>query len=784
MFPILKKEFYSFFSSATGYLVVGLFLLCNGLALWVLDTEINILNAGFADLNFFFYSTPWFFVLLIPAITMKSFADDYSYGTLEILKTIPLRNWDIVLGKFFAALLLIFTALLPTLTYVYTLYQLGNPVGNIDLGSILGAYIGLCFLAISYTAIGLFTATLTRNQIVSFLLAAFGVVFFFYGGNLLAPFFGEQHYLVTRLGMHAHYKSMGRGVLDTRDILYFISISLFFLALTKQQLSRIRNTKKIGILFLGLVLLNSIGSNYYKRFDLTKDQRYSLSSPTKNILHTLTEPVSITVYLSGDFPAEFKRLQIETQQLLEELQAENSHIFVQFTNPDAHKKTLVKKGMYPSQLTVEENGKISKAIIFPWAEVRYQNKVELVSLLSDNRAKTQEAQLDAAVEDLEYNFATALKNCTRQRKEKIAVLSGNGELDDLYLYSFLKGIGTKYHLGKFTLDAVASAPEKTLEALLNYDLLLIAKPTEAFSEAEKFTLDQFITHSGKTLWMLDNVQAEQDSLAATGKMLAYPRDLQLTNLLFQYGVRIGNSLVKDVQAASIPLATGMLGDKPQFQNFPWYYHPLSTGNPNHVISKNNNPVRLQFANQIDTLQNGIQKTVLLSSSTQSQKIGTPTLISLEEINNNGRNETRHTTPQIFAVLLEGTFRSAYATRMHPFNTALYKESSTANKMVIIADGDIAKNQVHQGEPVALDIDKWTNERFGNSAFLENTIAYLLDDTGLIHVRNKSHHIQGLHKSKIALERGYWQFFNLFLPLFFLGFFGVLFSYFRKKRYTL
>ncbi len=782
MFAVLKKEFYSFFSSAIGYLVLGLFLLCNGLALWVLNTEVNILNAGFADLQFFFYSTPLFFILLIPAITMKSFADDYSHGTLEILKTIPLRNWDIVLGKFFAALLLILTALLPTLTYIYTLYQLANPLGNIDLGSILGAYIGLIFLAISYTAIGLFTATLTRNQIVSFLLATFGVVFFLYGGNLLAPFFGEQHYSVTRFGMHSHYKSMGRGVLDTRDMLYFISLSLFFLALTKQQLSGAKNLKKTGMLFLGLVFLNSIGSNYYKRFDLTKDQRYSLSTPTKNILQTLTEPVSITVYLSGDFPAEFKRLQIETQQVLEELQAKNAHVFVQFTDPDTHKKALVKKGMYPSQLTVEEDGKISKALIFPWAEVRYQGKTELVSLLSDSRAKTQEAQLDAAVEDLEYNFATALKNCTRQRKEKIAVLSGNGELEDLLVYSFLKKLGEKYHLGKFTLDAVASTPEQTLQELFAYDLLLIAKPTIAFSEVEKFTLDQFIMHGGKTLWMLDNVQAEQDSLFTTGKMLAYPRDLQLTNLLFQYGVRISNNLVKDVQAANIALATGTLGDKPQFQNFPWYYHPLSIGNPNHAISKNNKPVRLQFASHIDTLQNSIRKTALLTSSAYSQKIGTPALISLEEIKNNGKSKIPRTTPHIFAVLLEGNFRSAYTDRMQPFTTSLYKENSAANKMVVIADGDIAKNQVHQGEPVALDIDKWTNEHFGNSTFLENTITYLFDDTGLIHVRNKSVHIHGLDKTKVLQERLFWQFFNVVFPLLLLAVFGFLFNYLRKKRY--
>ena len=232
MFPILKKEFNSFFSSPIAYLVIGVFLLVNGLFLWVFKDNFNILNAGFADLSSFFYLAPWLFLFLIPAITMKSFADEFNSGTIEILKTKPLSDWQIVLGKFLASLLLVCIALVPTLTYAYTVYLLGNPIGNLDLGSTVGSYLGLLFLAATYTAIGLFTSTLSKNQIVAFILSIFITFVLFYGFDSL----GNLGYTIQQFGINEHFKSISRGVVDTRDVIYFISITFFFLFITKQQL--------------------------------------------------------------------------------------------------------------------------------------------------------------------------------------------------------------------------------------------------------------------------------------------------------------------------------------------------------------------------------------------------------------------------------------------------------------------------------------------------------------------------------------------------------------------
>ena len=544
-----------------------------------------------------------------------------------------------------------------------------------------------------------------------------------------------------------------------------------------------KNIRNIGLLLIGLFVLNIINQSFYKRFDLTADKRYTLSKTTKSILSTLKKPLFITVYLEGDFPSEFKRLQIETQQYLEELVAENSNIKIHFENPDNQREELIKRGMMPSQLTVEENGKLSEAIIFPWAEIVFEEKTTVVSLLPNAIVASQEEQLQKAIENLEYSFSNAINSITQKKQKSVAIITGNGELQDIYQYSFLSEVAKKHQLAKFTLDSVATNPQQTLQDITNFDLAIVAKPTEKFTSEEKFTLDQFITNGGKTLWMLDNVQADQDSLLSTGKMLAYPRDLNLTDLLFSYGIRINTTLIKDLYSAKIALATGTIGNQTQFQNLDWFYHPLVSGNPNHAITKNVSQVRLQFANQIDTLKNNIKKTPLLISSPLSQKVGTPTIIELQSIAEEPEEKNYISGNQLFAVLLEGDFNSGFKKRIKPFETSLFRANATKNKMIVIADGDVGKNQILKGQPTDLAFDKWTNEQFGNKDFLLNAVDYLLDDAGLMELRNKTLQINILDKQKAFRERTFWQFLNVVFPLILLFSFGVIFNYLRKKKYS-
>ncbi|MEC8683794.1 MAG: gliding motility-associated ABC transporter permease subunit GldF [Bacteroidota bacterium] len=234
MLAILKKEFHSFFASPVGYLVIGLFLILNGLFLWVFDNDFNLFDYGFADLTPFFQLVPWIFIFLIPAVTMRSFSDELRLGTLELLLTRPITTLQLVLGKFFGALLLLILALIPTLAYVYAIYQLGNPQGNYDQGVLIGSYLGLLFLAATYTAIGVFASTLSENQIVAFLIAALLCFLFYFGFNGIADTLNIE--ILKTFSLQMHFESIGRGVIDSRDLVYFLSITSVFIGLTVLKL--------------------------------------------------------------------------------------------------------------------------------------------------------------------------------------------------------------------------------------------------------------------------------------------------------------------------------------------------------------------------------------------------------------------------------------------------------------------------------------------------------------------------------------------------------------------
>lgn len=541
--------------------------------------------------------------------------------------------------------------------------------------------------------------------------------------------------------------------------------------------------RKVLVVLIVLIIVNFFGSYAFKRFDLTHDKRYTLSAETIRLVEQIENPLLIKVYLQGSFPAEFKRLQLETKQLLLELSEINDLVKFRFIDPLSSSKDLIKKGLQPSRLTVQEDGKVSEAVIFPWALISYGDKEDSVPLLVNAIAPSQEQQLQNSIENLEYEFANAIHKISEEKSKKIAVLKGNGQPDDIYLYSFLKSLGEYYKLAEFTLDSVEINPNKTLSQLSGYDLSIIVKPSLAFSEKEKLVLDQYIMQGGKSLWLLDNVYAEMDSLMLTGKSLAFNRDLNLTDMLFSYGVRINYNVTKDLYSGSIRLASGNTGNQLQYQDFLWHYFPLIFADNTHAISKSIDPVLLKFPSSIDTLENQIRKTILLQSSPLAKIIGTPTNVSLNEIAIEAdKNEFRDALTN-FGVLLEGAFPSAYANRMLPFDTENFRPIGIDNKMIVIADGDLAVNEVLRGEPLPLDKDKWTNQNYGNIEFLLNSAHYLLDDSGLLNLRSKSLQIQFLDKEKAFEERTYWQMLNLVVPLVILFVFGWVFNFLRKRRYS-
>ena len=795
MLAILKKEITAFFASPIGYLVIAIFLLLNGLFLWFFKGEFNILDNGFSDLSPFFLLAPWILIFLISAVTMRSFSDEKKQGTLELLLTKPISPLKIVLGKYFGALALIVIALIPTLLYVYTIYQLGNPIGNLDTGSTLGSYFGLLFLIAAYTAIGIFTSSITNNQIVAFISAVFLCFFFYIGFEGVADFAASNY--IEQLGMNAHYKSISRGVIDTRDIVYFISVILIFTLFTVRCIRTKQFIKHdfiiFSILVLGLFILNNFiyKTGLYKRYDLTHDQRYTLNEATLNIIDQVKSPISIDVFLEGeDFPSEFRRLKAETKQLLEEFEAYNSNIKFNFINPlenESNKeetiRALTQRGLMPMQLTVQESGKSSQAIIFPWALASHNAVTMEIPLVKNKIGASQQELVTNSVQHLEYAFVDGFSKLINPKRRKVAILKGNGQMEDKYIFDFVKTLGDYYFIAPFTLDSVATNPQKTSKALNDFDLLISAKPTQAFSEKEKLVLDQFTMNGGKSLWLIDAVAMEKDSLYnPSRKGVAISRDLNLTDFFFKYGVRINPVLINDLYSAPITLASGE-GSQSQFQQLPWFYSPLVNSENRHPITNNLNLIKFDFANQIDTLKNAVNKTILLQSSILTKIDGTPREVSLEMATKEPNPKAYNKGPQGLAVLLEGEFTSAYNNRIKPYKITNEKNISVPTKMIVIADGDVIKNDVGRNGPQELGFDKWSGQTYGNKEFLLNAVNYLLDDSGLINIRSKEIAVAFLDHKKIASEKTKWQVINILLPLVLLGIFGFVFNFFRRKKYV-
>ena len=557
--------------------------------------------------------------------------------------------------------------------------------------------------------------------------------------------------------------------------------------------SKKNNLKSLlGIITL-LLFLNVLSNGFFHRFDLTKDKRYTLSATSLNIVKQVQNPLYVKIYLQGDLPAEFKRLQTETRDLFEEFQAYNKNIIFEFVDPLENEeesmdniKNLYQKGLTPINITVDDKGKQSQEMVFPWAIAVYNNKEVNIPLLKNIMGASTTQKVIGSVQHLEYSIADAINKITKDKQKKVAVIKGNGELQDVQIAKFLMQVRESYHIGPFTLDSVAKNPTGSLEALQKYDLAIIAKPTEAFTDAEKQVLDQFIINGGKTLWLVDQVTMEMDSLYnSTGSTLAFPRDLNLNDMFFKYGFRINPDLVKDEQGSPIKLATGEQGSATQYQEFNWKFAPQIYPISKHPIVKNLGGIKFDFANPIDTLKNGIKKTVLLQSSQYSKKIGSPVEINLNIVaEETSPNHYKNTGNIPLSVLLEGSFHSMFENRVLPFDQKSFQPLGKANKMIVISDGDLIRNQLDKNfQPVELGYDQRSGNLYDNKDFLMNCVNYLLDDNGLINIRSKDLDLPLLDKEKVYESYTTTQILTIGLPLFILGLFGVVFTFLRKKKYA-
>jgi ABC-2 type transport system permease protein len=800
VYSILKKEITSYLSSLVAYVTIGVFLLVMGLFLWVFPDS-SILDYGYANLDSLFNTAPYLFMFLIPAITMRSLAEERREGTFELLLTRPLSDGQIILGKFFACVLLVLFALLPTLVYYVSVYQLGSPVGNIDIGAVIGSYIGLFLLGSCFTAIGLFASSISKNQIIAFTIAVFLCFFFYSGFDSLSGLLSLQNLGLESLGITQHYESVSRGVLDTRDLAYFVCLSALFIWLTL-AIIKIQRQKGISrrdmVAILAVIIMVAFVSEFaFTRFDFTKEKRFTISKTSRNILDSLHNKVTVTVYLEGDgLPGGMKRLRTAVKDMLSDLRSYShgklEYVFIdpldriKKMNPDQQRQmydSLDAMGTRPQSLSVKTDNGLNQKVIFPEALVQTDKNSIVVNLLQTRIGLSDAEQLNNSIENLEYSFSSAIKKADASGKPLVGFTQGHNELTDLQLSGAIKALSDGYTMGRIDLKTI---PFSTLEKL---KLLVIPKPDKPFSELEKYKLDQYIMRGGRVLWTIDQVSAELDSMRGHGgEQLTFPKQLNLDDQLFVYGVRINYDLIADISCAQIPVATGNAGGQAQIQNVPWLFYPLIMPLSKHPIVKNLEAIRTEFVSTIDTLATkDTKKTILLASSPYNRKLSAPHLISLQALEQEPNPRDFQSTPKTVGVLLEGKFKSDFLNRPQPeglTDKIDQLSESKPTKMIVISDGDIFKSQVgSDGSPYPLGYDHYTQQSYGNKNLLLNIADYMTDDSGLISLRTKEIQLRLLDRAKIRTDKLFWQVVNTVVPLAFVLIFAIFQHYIRRRRYA-
>ena len=569
------------------------------------------------------------------------------------------------------------------------------------------------------------------------------------------------------------------------------------------------------IILIVIVLANIIGSFIYTRIDLTSEKRYTLSNTSKEILKKLDDYVYFRVYLEGEFPAGFKKLRKETKEMLDEFRAYSKFIDYEFINPSESNdqaerqetyKLLWQSGLNYYTETVQTNNGLQQIIIWPGVILSYRENELPIDLLSGQSGQSQETVLNNSAQDLEYKLISAIKEVSTIVKPNIAFVDGHGELSDLEVYDIANSLSAKFNIKRTTLNEQLNSlmkrdlgQDSSIRIKPAYDAIIIAKPTKAFSEKNKFIIDQYIMYGGKVMWLLDAVNASMDSLQSAESTMGLAQNLNLDDQLFKYGIKLNRNLLLAYPCAQIGLVTGQ-GNNLQSTLLPWYYFPLLSPASEHPIVRNLEAVKSDFVSSLEPTTSApeIQKIPLLKTSDYTKVSSAPVYISLDILNQRPDASMFPQKGMTTAFLLNGTFTSLYENRMPESITESaeigFKSKSVPTSMIVISDGDIIRNQLAQldyakknnkriGSPLPLGYDQYTNITYGNKQFIDNAVTYLIEGEGLINVRSRELKIRLLDINKVNGNQMMWQIINVILPSAIMIVLGIILAILRKKKYN-
>ena len=566
------------------------------------------------------------------------------------------------------------------------------------------------------------------------------------------------------------------------------------------MLKRFVRSKYGWLIFLVLLIaVNYIFSFFHFRADLTSEKRYTISAPTTKMLQQLNDKVEVTVLLSGDLPAGFKKLAGSTSDLLDEFKVfAGNNISFRFERPGDKLDDTAKMIIYDSLRAIGINPTNVKAqtkegegedqrLVFPGAVIRYKNRTVGVDFLQGQNFEGGLSSLNNAEALLEYKLASGIHKITQDTIPLIGYLSGNGEPLDYRVYDLIENtLRVNYAFRIIPVDSIIAIPQV-------FKALMIVKPIQRFSDAQKLKIDQYIMNGGKVIWMIDNLYASLDSLQRSeGQFIAFDMGLNLEDQLFRYGVRINQDLVQDLQSDKIPSVIGSTGGKPQIQTLPWPYFPLLRNTNNHPIAKNLDYVVAEFPNSIDTVKaEGIRKTILLSTSPESRILHTPARVEWASIRTEDDLKTFDKANIPVAVLLEGSFQSLFANRitkaksdsLSAAGSPFRPRNEQENKMIIVADGDLVMNAVTQKEgPLPMGMNMYTRQQYANREFLLNAVEYMVDNSGILETRGKDYTLRLLDKSAVEEQKLTWQLLNIVLPIIIVIIFIAIYQLLRKRKF--
>ncbi|MEN8224601.1 MAG: gliding motility-associated ABC transporter substrate-binding protein GldG [Bacteroidota bacterium] len=564
-------------------------------------------------------------------------------------------------------------------------------------------------------------------------------------------------------------------------------------------------------LLLGIVIIvfvNIISSQLFMRMDLTAEKRYTVSEDTRELLRNLDDIVYFQVYLEGELSPKYKRLQKATREMLDEFRVYSDKLQYEFINPssaDDQKEryevheNLKGRGLMPAEVREDDAEGVKFQLIFPAAIVSFKAREMPLQLLRPERGASEDEMVNRAIQDIEFNLAYVINLLTNEQKPKIAFIEGHGEFGATETADITSALQENYFVERIRLDEQVNVLTERVEAdsvnemvIRNkYKAIIIAGPDSVFSEKDKFILDQYIMHGGKVLWLVDPVFASMDSLFKSEATMGITRDIHLDDQLFNYGVRLNTNLIMDMIALPIPITTGYVAGQPQLDFLPWYFFPLVTPQLNHPVVSNLNAVMTNFVSSIDTIRiPGIKKTFLLHSSPYSRRMNVPVYINLNILGYEPDEALYNEQFLPVAVLLEGQFSSLFKNRIPPslaYSEEIgFSELSLPTSMIVVADADIIRNQLHysQGYPLPLGYDQFTEQTFGNKKFILNAVDYLTEGSDLITIRSRELKLRLLDNTYLKGNELKWKLINVAIPPVLVIIFGIIYVFIRRKRYSL